>query len=106
MLVLTARDAIDDKVMNFEAGADDYLTKPSSISPDCWCASRPFCLRRTPVEAEADVLRIADLELNRLTQRGQAQRPSGSATSPQRNTLLVFEDISCVLGPAECSRGP
>src|ERR1700721_4699438 len=28
VLVLTARDAIEDKVMHFEAGADDYLTKP------------------------------------------------------------------------------
>src|SRR5215831_10031923 len=28
VLVLTARDAVSDKVQNFEAGADDYLTKP------------------------------------------------------------------------------
>jgi len=31
VLVLTARDATNDKVENFEAGADDYLTKPFSI---------------------------------------------------------------------------
>ena len=31
ILVLTARDQLDDKIKNFENGADDYLTKPFSI---------------------------------------------------------------------------
>jgi len=41
ILILTARDAIADKVENFEAGADDYLTKPS-LSPNCLYASKRF----------------------------------------------------------------
>src|SRR5436309_1643608 len=32
VLVLTARDAVSDKVENFEAGADDYLTKPFAFA--------------------------------------------------------------------------
>jgi DNA-binding response OmpR family regulator len=32
IIVLTARDAMDDKVRNFEAGADDYLTKPFAFA--------------------------------------------------------------------------
>jgi len=32
IIVLTARDAVDDKVKNFEAGADDYLTKPFAFA--------------------------------------------------------------------------
>src|SRR4051794_28151551 len=32
VLVLTARDATTDKVENFEAGADDYLTKPFAFA--------------------------------------------------------------------------
>src|SRR5215470_12182780 len=32
VLILTARDAVQDKVRNFEAGADDYLTKPFAFA--------------------------------------------------------------------------
>src|SRR3984957_4709458 len=66
VLVLTARDAIEDKVMHFETGADDYLTKPFDFAE--LLVRIKALLRRTPVE-RTDVLRIADLELNRLTQQ-------------------------------------
>jgi DNA-binding response OmpR family regulator len=66
VLVLTARDATDDKVKQFEAGADDYLTKPFDFAE--LLVRVKALLRRAPVE-RTDVLRIADLELNRLTQQ-------------------------------------
>src|SRR5580704_14365905 len=66
VLVLTARDATEDKVTQFEAGADDYLTKPFDFAE--LVVRVKALLRRTPVE-RTDVLRIADLELNRLTQQ-------------------------------------
>jgi two-component system copper resistance phosphate regulon response regulator CusR len=66
VLVLTARDSTDDKVRHFEAGADDYLTKPFDFA-ELLVRVRAL-MRRTPVE-RSDVLRIADLELNRLTQQ-------------------------------------
>jgi DNA-binding response OmpR family regulator len=66
VLVLTARDATEDKVRHFEAGADDYLTKPFDFA-ELVVRIRAL-LRRSPVE-RTDVLRIADLELNRLTQQ-------------------------------------
>jgi DNA-binding response OmpR family regulator len=66
VLVLTARDATEDKVKHFEAGADDYLTKPFDFA-ELVVRIRAL-LRRSPVE-RTDVLRIADLELNRLTRQ-------------------------------------
>ncbi len=66
VLVLTARDATEDKVRHFEAGADDYLTKPFDFAE--LLVRVKALLRRTPLE-RVELLRIADLELNRLTQQ-------------------------------------
>jgi len=66
ILILTARDATQEKVSNFEAGADDYLTKPFAFAELVMRVKA--LLRRGPV-ARASVLRVADLELDRLTQQ-------------------------------------
>jgi DNA-binding response OmpR family regulator len=66
VLVLTARDATKDKVENFEAGADDYLTKPFAFAE---LLVRVKALLRRPPVSHDHVLRIADLEVDRLTQQ-------------------------------------
>ncbi|HEV2484739.1 MAG TPA: response regulator transcription factor [Terracidiphilus sp.] len=66
VLVLTARDSIDDKVKLFELGADDYLTKPFAFAE--LLVRVKALLRRGPVN-RSSTLRIADLELDRLTQQ-------------------------------------
>lgn len=66
VLVLTARDATRDKVENFEAGADDYLTKPFAFAE---LLVRVKALLRRPPANHTHVLRVADLELDRLTQQ-------------------------------------
>ncbi len=65
ILILTARDAMDDKVKNFEAGADDYLTKPFAFAE--LLVRIKALLRRGPVN-RSSVLRVADLEIDRLSQ--------------------------------------
>ena len=66
VLVLTARDSIDDKVKLFELGADDYLTKPFAFAE--LLVRVKALLRRGPVN-RSSTLRIGDLELDRLTQQ-------------------------------------
>jgi two-component system copper resistance phosphate regulon response regulator CusR len=66
VLVLTARDATRDKVENFEAGADDYLTKPFAFAE--LLVRTKALLRRPPVQRTHE-LRVADLELDRLTRQ-------------------------------------
>ena len=66
VLILTARDATEEKVANFEAGADDYLTKPFAFAELIMRVKA--LLRRGPV-TRASVLRVADLEVDRLSQQ-------------------------------------
>jgi DNA-binding response OmpR family regulator len=66
ILVLTARDSVDDKVKLFEIGADDYLTKPFAFAE--LLVRVKALLRRGPVN-RSSTLRIGELELDRLTQQ-------------------------------------
>jgi DNA-binding response OmpR family regulator len=65
ILVLTARDATEEKVQHFEAGADDYLTKPFVFAE---LVMRVKALLRRGSMTRANVLRVGDLELDRLSQ--------------------------------------
>ncbi len=64
ILMLTARTAVADKVLHFEAGADDYLTKPFAFAE--LVLRVKALLRRGPVN-RSNELRIGDLEIDRLT---------------------------------------
>ncbi len=65
VLILTARDAVADKVTHFEAGADDYLTKPFAMAE---LLVRVKSLLRRGATSRESVLRVNDLELDRLSQ--------------------------------------
>jgi DNA-binding response OmpR family regulator len=61
ILVLTARDAVDDRVRGLEAGADDYLPKP--FDPKELLAHARALMRRDRIH-RTRVIRIADLEID------------------------------------------
>jgi two-component system response regulator MprA len=73
VLILTARDAVPDRVKGFEMGADDYLVKP--FAPEELLARVMALLRRSQAE-RSELLRYADLTLDtgtRLAYRGQRE---------------------------------
>jgi len=85
-LILTARGDLDSKVENFQAGADDYVSKPVALAE---LGLRVRALLRRGPKLENDVLRVGDLEVNRLTR----QVTRGGAIvelSPKEYSLLEY----------------
>ncbi|MGZ2749092.1 heavy metal response regulator transcription factor [Burkholderia stagnalis] len=66
VLLLTARDTVDDKVAGLELGADDYLPKPFAYAE--FLARIRSLLRRAP-RSVRDTLQIADLEVDLIRRR-------------------------------------
>jgi len=61
VLVLTARDGVDDKVKGLNAGADDYLTKPFQLAE---LIARVRALVRRSAGKPSPVLKVSDLEID------------------------------------------
>src|SRR6266478_3509392 len=87
-LILTARDSVQDKVNNFEAGADDYLTKPFAFA-ELQVRVRAL-LRRQPM-TRAHVLRVGDLEVDRL---GQHVRRGGKRIDLTAKEYALLEYLA------------
>ena len=64
VLVLTAQDAVDAKVMTLRAGADDYVTKPFAFEE---LLARVEALARRPPALASPVLHVGDLEIDQAT---------------------------------------
>ena len=95
VLILTARDAVDDRVQGLDAGADDYLVKPYALAE---LLARLRALLRRRFEGEGGLLRVGDLTLDLSTREGSA------ASAPSRSPALSSTCSRCSCAtPARCS---
>ena len=84
VLMLTARDAVDDRVRGLELGADDYLSKPFDFAE---LLARVRALLRRDAVYKAAVLRIGPLEIDTSSQR-VARNGREIALTPREYALL------------------
>jgi DNA-binding response OmpR family regulator len=83
--MLTARDAIDDRVQGLDAGADDYLVKPFAMK-ELFARMRALA-RRTSEMRHGTWLQVADLSLNTITQRVRRDGNPIELTSKEYSVL-------------------
>jgi len=84
VLLLTARDAVEDKVQGLDAGADDYLTKPFAFAE---LLARLRALLRRGAAARTPVLQVADLTLDPATRT--VKRGADTITLTNREFALL-----------------
>jgi DNA-binding response OmpR family regulator len=86
VLVLTAQDAVDAKVLTLRAGADDYVTKPFAFEE---LLARVEALARRPRILASPVLRVADLTLD--TNSREVRRSAETIElTPKEYTVLEY----------------
>lgn len=86
VLLLTALDTVEDRVLGLDAGADDYLTKPFDFTE--LLARLRALLRRPPLHADV-VLKVGDLQMDtahRIVKRDEHQ----IELSPREYSLLEY----------------
>jgi len=84
VLLLTARDGVNDRVEGLDLGADDYLVKPFAF-PELLARLRAL-LRRPPLQA-GNVIRLGDLEMN-ISTREVRRAGDRIELSPREFALL------------------
>src|ERR1700678_2796090 len=99
LLMLTARDAVDDRITGLDHGADDYLTKPFEFGE---LLARLRALLRRPNELRPPLITVEDLVLDTRAQRA-SRAGRAIVVTAKEYALLEFlaRNTSRVIGRAE-----
>jgi two-component system, OmpR family, response regulator MprA len=89
ILMLTARDAVNDRVAGLDVGADDYLVKPFDLA-ELLARLRALLRRHNLVEGDGAVLRFEDLSLNPQTREVHRGARSVELTKIEFDLLELF----------------
>jgi DNA-binding response OmpR family regulator len=99
ILMLTARDAVDDRISGLDCGADDYLTKPFDFGE---LMARVRALLRRPDALLPEAITIADLEINIHARRVKRANQEIQLTLKEYALLEYFaRNVDRVLGRGE-----
>lgn len=89
ILMLTARDAIPDRVRGLENGADDYLVKPFALQ-ELLARVKALLRRRIPPDVQREVLSFADLELDTATRQARRGNRVVDLSTTEYELLSLF----------------
>lgn len=89
ILMLTARDAVNDRVAGLDVGADDYLVKPFDLA-ELLARLRALLRRHNVGEGDNAVLRFEDLSLNPQTREVQRANRAVELTKIEFDLLELF----------------
>lgn len=99
VLLLTARDAVDDRVRGLDCGADDYLTKPFAYEE---LSARLRAMLRRHAPSRSPVLRVGDLELDTVSRAVHRGKRAVSLTAKEYALLeYLMRNAGQVLTPGQ-----
>jgi two-component system response regulator MprA len=89
VLMLTARDAVADRVAGLETGADDYLVKPFALE-ELLARVRALLRRHITPDVTREILAFEDLELDTATRQARRGNRLISLSTTEYELLLLF----------------
>jgi two-component system copper resistance phosphate regulon response regulator CusR len=99
ILMLTARDAVDDRITGLDSGADDYLTKPFEFGE---LLARLRALLRRPNELRSPQITVGDLTINTTSQTARRGTRTISLTAKEYALLeFLARNAGRVVGRSE-----